>query len=237
MADQEYHVWSGLNLGRELSHSHFRRTLVRMTLLRAFIGDAEHDTEHIRRTLDALKKVPANPQPTFVFAHLLSPHYPYVFQADCRAVPRGTSVSRRASGVGKQVAYVQQLRCLNHLVLSTVTTLLKTSPTPPVILLQGDHGTSTLNFSWAPTAAAVSPAQARERFGAFGAYYLPAGGSRLLADSVTLVNVFQRVLSYYFGADAPPSGDQLYMSLEQRPYDFVAVDPERLTVGVSPSSP
>jgi len=25
---------------------------------------------------------------------------------------------------------------------------------------------------------------------------------------VTLVNVFQRILSYYFGADAPPSGDQ-----------------------------
>ena len=72
---------------------------------------------------------------------------------------------------------------------------------------------------------AVAPAQARERFGAFGAYYLPDGGGRLFSDSVTLVNVFQKVLSHYFGADIPPAPDDLYMSLERTPYDFAKLDP------------
>ena len=175
----------------------------------------------MERTLQALTSVPARSEPTFAFAHVMNPHYPYVFEADCRPVPPHGAQRKR-------VAYVNQLQCLNRLLLGTVTTLLMRSPTPPVILLQGDHGTSTLNFSWARNAAAVTPAQARERFGAFGAYYLPEGGGRLVSDSVTLVNVFQKVLGYYLGADVHPSGDELYMSIERKPYDFVQVEPRRL---------
>jgi sulfatase-like protein len=220
-ADAEFEAWHGMSLGRELTRSHFRRTLTQMTPLGQIFREPPYDTDHVRRTLEALQSVPAHPEPTFAFAHVMNPHYPYVFEADCRPVPPHGAKRKR-------VAYVNQLQCLNRLVLATVTTLLQRSASPPVILLQGDHGTSTLNFSWAPSAAAVSQAQARERFGAFGAYYLPNGGSHLVSDSVTIVNVLQRVLSYYLGADAPPSEDRLYMSIERKPYDFVAVDPTRL---------
>ena len=226
-ADSEFQAWHERSLGRELSRSHFRRTLTRMTLLGQIFRDAPYDADHVERTLEALTSVPARAEPTFAFAHVMNPHYPYVFQADCQLVPPHGAKRKR-------VAYVNQLQCLNRLLLTTVTTLLKQSPTPPVILLQGDHGTSTLNFSWARNAAAVTPAQARERFGAFGAYYLPEGGSRLVSDSVTLVNVFQKVLGYYLGADVQPSGDQLYMSIERKPYDFVQVDPRRLAPSPSP---
>jgi Sulfatase len=220
-ADAEFKAWHGLNLGRALTRSHFRRTLTQMTPLGQIFRQPPYDGDHVRRTLEALQAVPAHPEPTFAFAHVMNPHYPYVFEADCRAVPPHGAKRKR-------VAYVNQLQCLNRLVLATVTTLLQRSATPPVIILQGDHGTSTLNFSWASSAAAVSQAQARERFGAFGAYYLPNGGSRLVSDSVTIVNLLQRVLSYYLGADAPPSEDRLYMSIERKPYDFVAMDPTRL---------
>jgi hypothetical protein len=220
-ADSEFQAWHGMTLGRELSRSHFRRTLTRMTPLGQIFRDPPYDADHVERTLEALTSVPARPEPTFVFAHVMNPHYPYVFEADCRPVPPHGAKRKR-------VAYVNQLQCLNRLLLATVSALLKQSPTPPVILLQGDHGTSTLNFSWARNAAAVTPAQARERFGAFGAYYLPGGGSRLMSDSVTLVNVLQKVLGYYLGADVQPSGDELYMSIERKPYDFVQVDPRSL---------
>jgi hypothetical protein len=225
-ADAEFQVWHKTSLGRELSRSHFRRTLTRMTLLGQFFRDPPYDADHVERTLQALTSVPARTEPTFAFAHVMNPHYPYVFEADCRSVsPHGAQ--------RKRVAYVNQLQCLNRLLLGTVTALLKRSQTPPVILLQGDHGTSTLNFSWARNAAAVTPAQARERFGAFGAYYLPEGGRRLVSDSVTLVNVLQKVLGYYLGADVPPSGDELYMSIERKPYDFVQAEPSRLTPSAS----
>jgi hypothetical protein len=220
-ADSEFQAWHGFSFGRELTRSHFRRTLTQMTPLGQLFRQPPYDGDHVRRTLEALAAVATDPRPTFVFAHIMNPHYPYVFESDCRAVPPHGAKRKR-------VAYVNQLRCLNRMVLSSVTALIQRSPTPPVILLQGDHGTSTLNFSWAPTAAAVSPAQARERFGAFGAYYLPNGGRRLVSDSVTIVNVLQKVLAYYLGADVTASPDDLYMSIERRPYAFAHVDPRTL---------
>src|SRR6185312_12517245 len=90
----------------------------------------------------------------------------------------------------------------------------------PVILLQGDHGTSTLEYSEAPTAAQVDPAAARERFGAFGAYYLPDSGAAAFGDTVTVVNVLGNVLRHYFGAELPPEADDRYLSLERTPFEF-----------------
>jgi hypothetical protein len=109
-----------------------------------------------------------------------------------------------------------------------VTEILQHSAVPPIIVLQGDHGTNLLRYSDAESASLVSPDQARERFGAFGAYYLPGDAGRLFADSVSVVNVLQRILSHYYGASVPASADDFYMSLEQTPYDFVKLDPVSL---------
>jgi hypothetical protein len=81
-----------------------------------------------------------------------------------------------------------------------------------------------LGYDKAASAREVSPAQARERFGAFGAYYLPDGGGAAFADSITLVNVFQHVLHYYFGAEIPASADRLYFSMDETPFSFVEFD-------------
>jgi hypothetical protein len=123
--------------------------------------------------------------------------------------------------------YIRQVECLNDLLLGLVTSLVQRSSPAPIILLVGDHGTNSLRYSSAKSAETVSPAQARERFGAFGAFYLPEGG-RILADSVTLVNVIPTVLNHYLGAQIPLVPDSLYMSLEQTPYLFAPVDPASL---------
>jgi len=124
---------------------------------------------------------------------------------------------------------VNQVRCLNTLLLRTVTTLIQRSAPAPIILLVGDHGTNSLRYSDAKSADAVSPAQARERFGAFGAFFLPGNGTQHLADSVTLVNVVAKVLNHYFEAGIQLAPDKLYMSLEQTPYLFVEVDQASLS--------
>jgi hypothetical protein len=100
-----------------------------------------------------------------------------------------------------------------------------------LILLVGDHGSNSLRYSSAKSAETVTPAQARERFGAFGAFHLPDGGGWLFADSVTLVNVIPKVLNYYFDAGIPLAPDSLYMSLEETPYLFAPVDPASLGAG------
>jgi hypothetical protein len=97
---------------------------------------------------------------------------------------------------------------------------------PPVILLQGDHGSTMLGFATARTAEQVSAPEAWERFGAFGAYYLPDGGAAAFGDTVTIVNVLGNVLRKYFGARLPREPDTQYLSVERAPYRRVRVDPE-----------
>jgi hypothetical protein len=227
-ADWEFEPWSGFNPSREATRSDFRRSLLSTTALGLLKQKGAWDADHVRRTLAAMEQVPHRSEPTFSFAHLVSPHWPYVFRADCR-LSKQLSVEGPA---GRQRAYIEQLQCLNHLLLQTVTSLLQASSVPPVILLQGDHGTNLLRYSAAKSAASVTPAQARERFGAFGAYYVPDGGGRLFSDTVTIVNVFQKVLSHYFGADIAPAPDELFVSLERTPYHFAKVDARQLSFAV-----
>lgn len=227
-ADTEVDVWKGFELAREASRSDMRRAFVGSTPLALLPRGDANDADHVKRTLMALGQLPAARGPTFALAHILNPHYPYVFDAGCRQYRTRPS---RSWGRGRQADYLEQVQCLNRLLLGTLTQLLQRSSPAPIILLVGDHGTNSLGYSNAKSAEAVSPAQARERFGAFGAFSLPGGGERVFADSVTLVNVIPRVLNYYFDALIPLAPDSLYMSLEQTPYLFAPVDPALLGGG------
>ena len=182
-------------------------------MLGQFKHDYEIDADYLERTFAGLARVPARPRPTFAFAHLIHPHRPYIFDHECRPAPMPT----RESKAEPKQAYVDQVGCLNGLLLSLVTTLLRDSPEPPVILIQGDHGSNTLRYTEDP-AAATKPEAARERLGAFGAYYLPGGGAQAFGDTVTVVNVMGNVLRFYLGADLPREPDDMYRSLERLPY-------------------
>ncbi|MEO8088904.1 MAG: hypothetical protein ABI703_01255 [Gemmatimonadales bacterium] len=222
-ADSEFKAWHGFDPRRDATRSDLRRWLVRVT---ALPSDYSFDADHVKRTLEGVQRVPSMAEPTFAFAHVLNPHRPIVFNAgNC---PRLRRRSTEAAAPVKQDAYIRQVECLNDLLLVLVTDLLRSSSPAPIILLVGDHGTNSLRYSSAKSAESVSPAQARERFGAFGAFYLPEAGGRLLTDSVTLVNVIPKVLNYYFDARIPLAADSLYMSLEETPYLFAPVDPASL---------
>jgi hypothetical protein len=222
-ADWTFHAWQGFDLGREATRSDLRRSLVNTTMLSLLQKDYAHDADHVERTLAALAQVAGRPEPTFAFAHVLSPHRPYAVLADCQPRDKRIPLGGPWTPQRRQV-YVEQVQCVNRQILSVVTQLLRHSSVPPIIILQGDHGTPTLGYDKAPSARAVSPPQARERFSPFGAYYLPDRGGKTFADSVTLVNVFQKVLNFYFGAQVPAAADRLYFSMDERPFWFVEFD-------------
>jgi hypothetical protein len=169
------------------------------------------DANYVRRSLAAVERAARIPGPVFAFAHVINPHQPFVFARDCSPAP-----PQRGS-------YVAQVECLNRLVLRVVTTILRESDLPPVIVLQGDHGTKGKEFDDTRSADAMSAEVAWERLGAFGAYYLPAGGASAFGDSVTVVNVLGNVLRYYLGAVLPREPDDLYLSIENRPYELKRV--------------
>jgi hypothetical protein len=224
-ADFQFSPWKGLHLGREATRSDLRRAFVTRTPLALLHGD-HHDADYVKRVLGGLAQLPSDSAPTFALAHILSPHKPYVFDAYCR--PHANRPERRW-GRGREKDYLEQVQCLNQLLLSTVTQLVQGPISDPIILLVGDHGTNSLGYNTAASADAVSPEQARERFGAFGALRLPGGSNPSIPDSVTLVNLIPIILNSYFDSALPLSADSLYMSLDQTPYLFARVDPAALS--------
>jgi hypothetical protein len=218
VADAEFRPWTGFDLMRAISGGELQRRVGGASVLRYFNRDHRWEADHVRRTLGGLAAVPRAGGPVFAFAHILKPHVPYVFDRECR------TLGRKKKEVDDVAPYLEQLECVNRLLLDTVHEILRASEVPPIIILQGDHGTQLLRATEYLRAGEVPPAAARERFGAFGAYYLPDGGAAAFGDTVTVVNVLGNVLRHYFGAHLPRAGDQQYISPAAFPYAFRRVD-------------
>lgn len=211
----------GADLLRPLGRTELRRDLRMMSVLDLLHRESRWhaaDADHITHTFAGLARVPAMSGPVFAFAHVISPHKPFTFDEHCRTLGAGSE--RRVGG-----GYVRQVECLDRMVLKLVTTLLQESDVPPVILLQGDHGTSAPAFDSAATIDQIPASAARERFAAFGAYYLPGQGHGVMGDSVTVVNVLGDVLRAYFAADLPRQSDAMFLSTYPAPYIFRRADP------------
>ena len=225
-ADFQFRVWDGFHLGRAAPRSDLRRAFISRTPLALLQRGDRHDADYVKRTLSGMAELASDPAPTFALAHVLSPHYPYVFDASCRPHARRPA---RKWGRGREQDYLEQLRCLNHLLLGTVTELLEDRASQPIILLVGDHGTNSLGYNNASRAEDVSPDQARERLGAFAAFRLPGGMEVSVPDSVTLVNLVPLLFNGSFDTQLPVLPDSLYMSLETTPYLLAPVDPTSLS--------
>ena len=170
-------------------------------------------------TFSQLAEVPAIEGPKFVFAHILSPHPPYVFGANGEPVPE-TKLELTGGVWAQKELYLNQLIFINTKVETLVDEILSKSEVPPIIILQADHGTSVMMSGCVkfPTKDMV-----RERFSIFNAYYLPQGGDNLLYNSITPVNTFRLIFNLYFGANYELLGDECYYSTRCYPYKFIDV--------------
>lgn len=202
-ADVQHHVATGGALRAVVSRSQLAHTLWTESVpgrlarpLRFDLRNPELDPA----TLAAMRAVAAERGPKIVVAHLMLTHEPFFFDAECRV--------RELLGRGEAdtQAYLAQIACANRLLLETVTAILASSPSPPVILLQADHGTQS---TWSGTAD-PDPAQREERFRAYAAYHLPDGGAAAIGGAVTPVNLLRFVLRYYHGAPLAALADEQY---------------------------
>jgi hypothetical protein len=215
-ADERFHAWAGTGLGSLLARSDLRRHLRAKTPL-ALLDLSKADLSHVNNTIGGLKRVPEIPGPTLALAHILLPHTPIITTADCRPVA-GRLPPDSAEAAREYVRqYLGQVACTNQIILDLVTTLLRRSPTPPIILLQGDHGATAVEpFTEHWHSPAVQ--ELRAQFETFGAYYLPGHGARALGPDVALVNLLRDLLRYYFGLESlPREPDTLHYLL--RPTD------------------
>lgn len=184
--------------------SEFVHEMIRTSVLR--LWEPHTAAEHLF-ALDAVGKGPALKKPLFFFAHLLMPHPPFVFDRHGN-VRRDVPITFREKEQGPD-GYVGQLEFLNGRILALVDHLLRSSGSPPIIILQGDHGWVRPGLRF-PEGVAGVLARAEQRGPILNALRVPEGIRRRLAPDLTPVNTFRIVLSELFGADLPVLPDRTY---------------------------
>lgn len=146
---------------------------------------SERFRERTLFVLDHLGDLSYIPGPKFVFAHIIAPHPPYVFGPTGGPVEAaevgGTQTREGASRYRDQAIYI------SNRILEVMPQIIASSATPPIIVIQGDHG---------PTVAS-SP---RSRMSNLQAYFLP-GVQDAGYPTLTPVNIFRIVFNEYFGQD------------------------------------
>lgn len=180
------------------------------------------------RKLEAIASLPRDDRPRFVFAHLLLPHEPYIFDADCgHRAPVWPLADTGVAQARVAELYTAQIACTNRLILRLVHQILNNSEEPPIIILQSDHGHGRIHLN--PLRGhhlpleSVSRDQLRERIEVFAAYLVPQGVRSAMYDSITPVNVLPVIFNELFGAHIPLEADETYWSEWRLPYRFTKV--------------
>jgi hypothetical protein len=153
--------------------------------------------------------------PTFFFAHIVSPHKPFVFGPGPDGLP---DVSPTFDGPAEEMrawyqqGYSDQIEYLNNRLLAIIRQILAESDPQPVIIMQGDHG--------------PEEGSSQDRMRILNVYYLPDQQVENFYPKITPVNSFRLVFNQVFGADLSLLADKSFFSTYNRPYDYSLVSNE-----------
>ncbi len=184
--------------------------------------------DNILLKFDRLAELPDLEGPLFVFLHLIMPHEPYQFLADCtvRRPPYWPLEITPREEERVRSAYIDQLKCTNRLVVQTVDRLLSRSERPPIILLQSDHGYGRFDLGQPLGLGESTSDQVRERTDVFAAYHLPGVEPEAVPEGMTAVNLFRLVFNEYFKGELGFVENETYWSVLKVPYDFTRLTPD-----------
>jgi hypothetical protein len=178
--------------------------------------------KHNRFALDVLDRLPGEPGPKFVLAHVLLPHPPYIFDRNGRYIPVD-----EAATLGEADAWQRQLDYTNSRLRSFVEQLLALPEADrPIVILQADEGPWTEpyaanrdTYDW----ATASPDELEMKFGILNAWYVP-GVDLALDPAMSAINTFPVLFERYFGLAYDPLDDRVAASRSWRhPYELIDV--------------
>jgi hypothetical protein len=196
-------------------NSQFQILILRMSMFNPIYQKFFEDDyrEKILCTFEEIPKIHKySDEPVFVFAHIMVPHSPYIFG------PNGEKVDLErfemvSSGKDKE-GYLNQVKFAEKMMIEIVEKI-RSSDKQAIIIVGSDSGSdSTLDWS------NPNDEMVKERFGNFHAYYFPDEGNETLYDGISPVNVFRKILNFYFNENYEILEDRSYFSNDERPYDF-----------------
>ena len=169
-------------------------------------------TQFVLDTLPTLAALEVG-APKFVFAHLIIPHPPFVFAEDGSRSDSLSFLNAKDQYPADKYAagYSMQLTFINREITRIVEQLIADSETPPIIIIQGDHG------PW------LQPKD--RRLTILNAYYLP-GHAESVSDFITPVNTFRLVFNLYLDGEFELLSNHSYFSPVPNHYDFSEISPK-----------
>ncbi|WCJ59691.1 sulfatase-like hydrolase/transferase [Fontisphaera persica] len=135
----------------------------------------------------------ARTRPVFVYAHVMSPHPPYVYNSS-------STINSSISSFPDKWKYLDQLIYTNKRVVETLEVLKRRKGAPPVIIIQGDHGSRVL---------ALKDQSEDENTSIINAMYFPNASPSWFWNGMHAADTFRLVFNKCFGAN--------YAYLSRRP--------------------
>jgi len=167
-------------------------------------------------------------RPTFVMAHIVSPHPPYIRDADCASIGAVGSLGEGWAERHKRY-YMAQLRCARTQLRRAMRRLVALDPTA-IIVLQSDTGPA-FDLAFGAPADRLTEQMVRTRYGAFRAWRLPPRCRTTDERASSLVNTFAVVQACIAGKPPQMVNAQAFVNW----FDSTRV--ERLPSGIAyPSS-
>lgn len=138
-----------------------------------------------------LEKIPdeTHTKPIFVYAHLMMPHGPYYFDRLGNMYPDGAGMPF----IDPKREYLEQLIYTNKLLMHAIEKIMSTSKTPPIIIIQGDHGSRLLR----------EEGNHEEEYSMLARFHFPDKDYSMLNDSISPVNIYRVVFNKYFEGKYP----------------------------------
>ena len=214
----------------------FELSLLQMTPLAEFrvVTDAVVATAHRKRVLfgfDALGRVEPGSSPKFVFAHILCPHPPFVFDENGGPLSLDVAPSlndaNHFQGTAHQYAagYASQVHFVNRKLIEAIDAILARSDPArrPIIIIQGDHGGG---LTYNHTDSRYSSYW--ERTGILNAFLLPQDGRFQPYDSISPVNTYRVLMNGLFESDLPMLPDKSFYARWSSPWEHIEIPPSML---------
>lgn len=151
---------------------------------------------------DQLATFPEKPGNYLIYAHINLPHQPFVYDAN-----GNFKYTYNPPDDQMTAPYLDQISYANKRVLQLVDELIKNSKTPPIIIIQGDHGAHVITSGL-------------EKHKILNAYYVPQEMKDDLYPTITPVNTFRLILRDVFGKEIDLLPDTLYVKFTN---DYEAV--------------
>jgi hypothetical protein len=173
-------------------------------LFRQLTVDLWSDRSNIEFVIDEVTRQASSEGPLFVIAHIMSPHPPFIYDRDGNIPDIEKLDFGKLPHLGEDArGYRDQVHYLNSMLKPMISSILENSRTPPIIVLQGDHGLRVSMFAnQLQKKIAIEDACFEEVLANLNAMYLPGATARqAFYPEISPVNTFRLILDQYFGGN------------------------------------